>query len=119
LHDRGAGRQSPQRALNRKHPCVGERGRRGGVSADTVNRAFQGVFAALILPVAMAMVTDLHAQSRGLRLGSMSTATLLGRFLAPMAGGLLLAGWLVMTAIAVATVLLSGEFVGLVAGWFS
>lgn len=34
-------------------------------------------------------------------------------------GGLLLAGWLVMTGIAVATVLLSGEFVGLVAGWFS
>jgi hypothetical protein len=34
-------------------------------------------------------------------------------------GGLLLAGWLVMTAIAVATVLLSEKFVGLLAGWFS
>jgi len=34
-------------------------------------------------------------------------------------GGLLLAGWLVITAIAVATVLLSEKFVGLLAGWFS
>jgi hypothetical protein len=34
-------------------------------------------------------------------------------------GGLLLAGWLVMTAIAVATVLLSEKFAGLLAGWFS
>lgn len=34
-------------------------------------------------------------------------------------GGLLLAGWLVITATAVATVLLSEKFVGLLAGWFS
>jgi hypothetical protein len=34
-------------------------------------------------------------------------------------GGLLLAGWLVITATAVATVVLSEKFVGLLAGWFS
>lgn len=34
-------------------------------------------------------------------------------------GGLLLACWLIMTGIMVATVLLSGEIVGLVGGWFS
>jgi MFS family permease len=53
-------------------------------------RLYHGLATAIFLPVAMALVTDLHQGSRGEKIGWFSTATLLGRFAAPMAGGTIL-----------------------------
>lgn len=53
-------------------------------------RFYHGLATAIFMPVAMACVTDLHADAKGEKLGWFSTATLLGRFLAPLAGGALL-----------------------------
>lgn len=53
-------------------------------------RLYHGMATAIFLPVAMALVSELHHQERGEKLGWFSTATLLGRFLAPVIGGGLL-----------------------------
>jgi MFS family permease len=53
-------------------------------------RFIHGLATGIFMPVAMALVTDMHATSRGERLGLMSSATQIGRFLAPLAGGALL-----------------------------
>ena len=53
-------------------------------------RFIHGLATGIFMPVAMAMVADMHAASRGERLGLMSSVTQLGRFLAPLAGGALL-----------------------------
>ncbi len=55
-------------------------------------RFYHGLATAVFVPVAMALVADLFPGSRGEKMGWFSTATLLGRFLAPLAGGALL-GW--------------------------
>ena len=55
-----------------------------------VIRFYHGLATAIFGPVAMALVADLHQQNRGAKLGWFSTATLLGRFLAPAVGGVLL-----------------------------
>lgn len=53
-----------------------------------VNRAFQGVFAALILPVAMAMVADLSAIGQeGRAFGAFNTWLLMGFGVGPLVGG--------------------------------
>ncbi|HMK61185.1 MAG TPA: MFS transporter [Dissulfurispiraceae bacterium] len=52
-----------------------------------VVRLYHGLATAIFLPVAMAMVSDLFAAERGEKMGWFSTSTLLGRFVAPMAGG--------------------------------
>lgn len=54
-------------------------------------RLYHGLATAIFIPVAMALVADLHAGSRGEKIGWFSTATLLGRFLAPASGGVILA----------------------------
>ena len=59
-------------------------------------RFYHGFATALFIPIALALVADLFHGERGERMGWFSTATLLGRFLAPLAGGALL-GWLVAT----------------------
>jgi len=53
-------------------------------------RFYHGLATAIFMPVAMAFVSDLHEEAKGEKLGWFSTATLLGRFLAPLAGGALL-----------------------------
>lgn len=53
-------------------------------------RLYHGAATAVLMPVAMAMVSDLFRKERGEKMGWFSTATLAGRFLAPMAGGMLL-----------------------------
>ncbi len=53
-------------------------------------RFYHGFATALFIPVSMALISDLHQTGRGEKLGWFSTATLLGRFLAPIAGGSLL-----------------------------
>lgn len=52
-----------------------------------VVRFFHGFATAIFVPVAMALVSELFQQQRGEKLGWFSTATLAGRFLAPVAGG--------------------------------
>ncbi len=53
-------------------------------------RFYHGLATAIFMPVAMAYVSDLHEESKGEKLGWFSTATLLGRFMAPLTGGVLL-----------------------------
>jgi len=53
-------------------------------------RFYHGLATAIFMPVAMAYVSDLHEESKGEKLGWFSTATLLGRFMAPLTGGALL-----------------------------
>ena len=54
-------------------------------------RIYHGLATAIFMPVALALVSDLFAQGRGERIGWFTSATLAGRFMAPLAGGLLLA----------------------------
>lgn len=54
-------------------------------------RFYHGLATAVFMPVALALVGDLFPAARGEKMGWFSTATLLGRFLAPLAGGGLLA----------------------------
>lgn len=56
-------------------------------------RLYHGLATAVFVPVAMALVADLYPAQRGEKMGWFSTATLLGRFLAPLAGGALLSLW--------------------------
>jgi MFS family permease len=52
-----------------------------------VVRFYHGFATAIFIPVAMAMVSELFHKERGEKMGWFSTATLIGRFMAPMAGG--------------------------------
>lgn len=53
-------------------------------------RFYHGLATAVFVPVAMAMVADLFQKGRGEKMGWFSTATLLGRFMAPALGGAIL-----------------------------
>lgn len=53
-------------------------------------RFYHGLATAIFVPVAMAMVSDLFQKGRGEKMGWFSTATLLGRFMAPALGGAIL-----------------------------
>lgn len=50
-------------------------------------RFYHGFATAIFIPVAMALVSELFHLERGEKMGWFSTATLLGRFAAPLAGG--------------------------------
>jgi MFS family permease len=50
-------------------------------------RFYHGLATATFVPVAMAYVADLFREERGEKMGWFSTATLLGRFVAPLVGG--------------------------------
>lgn len=50
-------------------------------------RFYHGFATAIFIPVAMALVSDLFHKERGEKMGWFSTSTLLGRFIAPIAGG--------------------------------
>ncbi|MEW6221219.1 MAG: MFS transporter [Thermodesulfobacteriota bacterium] len=50
-------------------------------------RLYHGFATAIFLPVAMALVSGLSTKDRGEKMGWFSTATLAGRFLAPVIGG--------------------------------
>jgi MFS family permease len=50
-------------------------------------RFYHGLATAIFVPVAMAYVSELHETAKGEKLGWFSSATLCGRFLAPVAGG--------------------------------
>lgn len=53
-------------------------------------RFYHGFATAIFIPVAMALVSDLFHKERGEKLGWFSTATLIGRFMAPVIGGSLI-----------------------------
>ncbi len=53
-------------------------------------RFYHGLATAIFLPVAMALVSTLSHKERGEKLGWFSTATLAGRFMAPVVGGSIL-----------------------------
>ena len=50
-------------------------------------RFYHGLATAIFVPIGMALVSDLFHQERGEKMGWFSTSTLLGRFIAPLAGG--------------------------------
>ncbi|MBI2980054.1 MAG: MFS transporter [Chloroflexi bacterium] len=55
-------------------------------------RVYHGLATAILGPVAMAAVADTFEKRRGERMGWYSSATMLGRFLAPFVGGILIFG---------------------------
>ena len=55
-------------------------------------RVYHGLATAILGPVAMAAVADTFPQGRGERMAWYSSATMVGRFLAPTVGGLLILG---------------------------
>jgi MFS family permease len=58
-----------------------------GVIGLAVVRFYHGLATAVFIPVAMAAISRMRVENRGEALGIFSSATLLGRFFAPMAGG--------------------------------
>lgn len=55
-------------------------------------RIYHGLATAILGPVAMAAVADTFEKGRGERMGWYSSATMIGRFLAPFIGGILIFG---------------------------
>ncbi|MBI4304011.1 MAG: MFS transporter [Chloroflexi bacterium] len=55
-------------------------------------RIYHGLATAILGPVAMASVADTFEQGRGERMGWYSSATMVGRFLGPFVGGILIFG---------------------------
>ncbi len=55
-------------------------------------RIYHGLATAILGPVAMAAVADTYEKGRGERMGWYSSATMVGRFLAPFVGGFLIFG---------------------------
>ncbi len=55
-------------------------------------RVYHGLATAMLGPVALAAVADTFREGRGERMGWYSSATMVGRFLAPTVGGLLILG---------------------------
>jgi DHA1 family multidrug resistance protein-like MFS transporter len=55
-------------------------------------RIYHGLATAILGPVAMAAVADTFEKGRGERMGWYSSATMVGRFLAPFVGGILIFG---------------------------
>ncbi len=58
-------------------------------------RFYHGLATAIFIPISLALVADIFKTQRGEKLGWFTTSTLIGRFIAPMAGGSLL-GMMVM-----------------------
>ncbi len=54
-------------------------------------RFYHGLATAIFVPVAMALVSDLFQKERGEKIGWFSTSTLVGRFMAPIIGGTIIA----------------------------
>jgi MFS family permease len=54
-------------------------------------RFYHGLATAIFVPVAMAIVSDLFQKERGEKIGWFSTSTLVGRFMAPLIGGTIIA----------------------------
>lgn len=55
-----------------------------------VIRFYHGLATAIFIPVAMALIINLFHSERGERIGWFSTSTLIGRFMAPVVGGIII-----------------------------
>jgi MFS transporter, DHA1 family, multidrug resistance protein len=55
-------------------------------------RIYHGLATAILGPVAMAVVADTYEKGRGERMAWYSSATMIGRFIAPLVGGILIFG---------------------------
>jgi len=53
-------------------------------------RFYHGLATAIFIPVSMALVSDLFHKTRGEKIGWFSTSTLVGRFMAPIVGGIII-----------------------------
>lgn len=53
-------------------------------------RFYHGFATAIFIPVAMALVSDIFYKERGEKIGLFSTSTLVGRFMAPISGGVII-----------------------------
>jgi MFS family permease len=53
-------------------------------------RFYHGFATAIFIPVSMALVSDIFHRERGEKIGWFSTATLFGRFMAPISGGVII-----------------------------
>jgi MFS family permease len=80
-------------------------------------RFLHGFGTAIFLPVGMAFVSDLFLKQRGEKLGWFSTATLLGRFCAPVVGGAILSAVTLLGDMRFGAVYAFCGAMGLVALW--
>ena len=77
-------------------------------------RLYHGLATAIFLPVAMAMVAELFHKERGEKMGWFSTATLIGRFIAPMVGGSIIGALISNPAVSYKVVYLVCGFAGII-----
>lgn len=82
-------------------------------------RFYHGFATAIYIPVAMAFVADLFQHQRGEKMGWFSTATLLGRFLAPIIGGSIIGVMVFNPALSYKIVYLVCGMAGVIAFIFS
>lgn len=82
-------------------------------------RFYHGFATAIFVPVAMAVVAGLSQKERGEKLGWFSSATLAGRFIAPMAGGAILAFFTLHSATGFLTVYLVCGAAGIATFFFA
>ena len=82
-------------------------------------RFLHGFGTAIFLPVGMAFVSDLFVKQRGEKMGWFSTATLLGRFCAPVVGGAILSAVTLLGDMRFEAVYVLCGAMGLVALWMT
>lgn len=82
-------------------------------------RFYHGFATAIFMPVAMALVSDLYHKERGEKMGWFSTATLAGRFLAPVTGGIIISALAFDTALSYRSVYILCGIAGIAAFIFA
>ena len=82
-------------------------------------RFYHGLSTAIFIPVSMAMVSDLFHSERGEKIGWFSTATLAGRFMAPVIGGSIIGAMVFNPGLSYKTVYLVCGVSGIIAMAFA
>lgn len=82
-------------------------------------RFYHGFATAIFVPVSMALVSDLFHKERGEKMGWFSTATLAGRFLAPVTGGIIISALAFDTALSYRSVYILCGIAGIAAFIFA
>lgn len=78
-------------------------------------RFYHGLATAIFIPVAMALVSDLFHTTRGEKISLFSTSTLIGRFMAPIAGGSIIGAMVFDEKLSYKTVYLVCGIAGIIA----
>ncbi|MBF0517952.1 MAG: MFS transporter [Nitrospirae bacterium] len=84
----------------------------------SIVRFYHGLATAIFIPVSMSVISKLNADRKGQRLGTFSSATLLGRFIAPIIGGAVIGLWASAPRSGFNTVYVMCAAVGLIATIF-